>query len=183
MRILEIAQALLQKRGYNGFSYRHLAQELGIKTAAVHYHFPVKADLSVELVNQFRKALQQWSTSIDSHVTGALDRLDAFSEMHAAFLDQKVPCPAGILEAEYGPLPDRMCSEVQAFASEVHGWLARTLQQGRDSGEMVFPGDPDDQAVVIGATVQGALQMARAFNKDRYYTATLQLKKLISRRK
>lgn len=38
--ILDIAERLVQERGFNGFSYADVAVELGITKAALHYHFP-----------------------------------------------------------------------------------------------------------------------------------------------
>ena len=43
--ILDAAEELLQRRGYNAFSYHHIAVQLGIRNAAIHYHFPAKEDL------------------------------------------------------------------------------------------------------------------------------------------
>lgn len=43
VRILDVAERLLQVTGYNGFSYGDVAAELGITRAALHYHFNSKA--------------------------------------------------------------------------------------------------------------------------------------------
>ena len=43
-RILDIAERLVQTRGFNRFSYADIAAELGITTASVHYHFPARAN-------------------------------------------------------------------------------------------------------------------------------------------
>src|ERR1700712_3588596 len=50
VRILDVAERLLQVRGYNGFSYGDVATELGITGAALHYHFAGKAELGLALV-------------------------------------------------------------------------------------------------------------------------------------
>ena len=44
-RILDVAERLVQLRGFNDFSYADIARELGITTASLHYHFPSKAEL------------------------------------------------------------------------------------------------------------------------------------------
>lgn len=44
-RILDVAERLVQQRGFNGFSYRDVAAELGITTARLHYHFRGKGEL------------------------------------------------------------------------------------------------------------------------------------------
>ena len=43
-KILDLASNMLQEHGYNGFSYGHISKQLGVRNAAVHYHFPTKAD-------------------------------------------------------------------------------------------------------------------------------------------
>jgi len=178
-RILEIAQPLLQRRGFNGFSYRHLADALGIKTAAVHYHFPSKTDLGVELAAELRRGFQRWAADVDARIPSPRERLDAFFDMHRQFLDEEVASPLGVLEAAYSSLPARMQYGVRSLASEIHGWLARTLRQGLDNDELAFAGDADDQAIVLGATVRGALHLARAFGPDHYHAAISQLKQLM----
>ena len=39
-KILDVAERLVQLRGFNGFSYADVAEELGISKASLHYHSP-----------------------------------------------------------------------------------------------------------------------------------------------
>ena len=55
MEIIDLAERLVRVRGYNGFSYRDLAEQIGIKTASIHYHFPTKADLGEAMVENERE--------------------------------------------------------------------------------------------------------------------------------
>ena len=52
-RILDIAERLVQTRGFNNFSYADIASELGITTASLHYHFPGKAELGQALITRY----------------------------------------------------------------------------------------------------------------------------------
>ena len=54
-KIMDRAAHLLMNRGFNGFSYRDISSHLGVKNAAVHYHFPAKADLAMALVDEYRQ--------------------------------------------------------------------------------------------------------------------------------
>jgi TetR/AcrR family transcriptional repressor of nem operon len=49
-RTLDVAERLLQVRGFNGFSYADIAAELGVTKASLHYHFPSKAELGDALI-------------------------------------------------------------------------------------------------------------------------------------
>ncbi len=46
-QILDIAQRLVQTRGFNDFSYADIASALNISKASLHYHFASKAKLGV----------------------------------------------------------------------------------------------------------------------------------------
>ena len=52
-RILDVAEQLVQVRGFNGFSYADIAAELQITKAALHYHFASKADLGEALISRY----------------------------------------------------------------------------------------------------------------------------------
>ena len=56
-RILDIAEQLVQTRGFNAFSYADIAVALHITKASLHYHFPSKAVLGERLV-----APMEWVT-------------------------------------------------------------------------------------------------------------------------
>jgi TetR/AcrR family transcriptional repressor of nem operon len=49
-KVLDVAERLLQTRGYNGFSYADVAAELKITKASLHYHFACKAELGEALI-------------------------------------------------------------------------------------------------------------------------------------
>ena len=52
-RILDIAERLAQTRGFNGFSYADIAEELAVTKASLHYHFRSKADLGQALIVRY----------------------------------------------------------------------------------------------------------------------------------
>jgi AcrR family transcriptional regulator len=54
--ILDSARVLMMDRGYNGFSFRDIAAEVGIKSASIHYHFATKADLAEATARAYREA-------------------------------------------------------------------------------------------------------------------------------
>ena len=52
-QLLEHTLVLLGTRGYNGFSYRDLAELVGVKTSSIHYYFPTKEDLALAAVQTY----------------------------------------------------------------------------------------------------------------------------------
>ena len=51
--ILDVAERLVQTRGFNGFSYADVASELAVTKASLHYHFPSKAELGEALIDRY----------------------------------------------------------------------------------------------------------------------------------
>ncbi|MCJ7815695.1 MAG: TetR/AcrR family transcriptional regulator, partial [Xanthomonadales bacterium] len=51
-QIIDKAFQLMLQRGMNGFSYRDISEPLGVKNAAIHYHFPNKTDLIKALIDE-----------------------------------------------------------------------------------------------------------------------------------
>ena len=64
-RILDVAERLVQTRGYNGFSYADISAQLRIRNASVHYHFPTKTDLGKRLVSRYRQGFRRRRASPD----------------------------------------------------------------------------------------------------------------------
>ena len=66
LEIMSTAQELIQNKGYNGFSFRDVADAVGIKSASIHYHFPTKSDLVKEIAANYRAAFQLALGEIDA---------------------------------------------------------------------------------------------------------------------
>jgi TetR/AcrR family transcriptional repressor of nem operon len=52
-RILDVAEQLVQTRGFNGFSYADIAAAVGLTKATLHYHFATKAELGRRLIERY----------------------------------------------------------------------------------------------------------------------------------
>jgi TetR/AcrR family transcriptional repressor of nem operon len=51
--ILAATRRTAQAHGYSGLNFRELANEVGIKAASIHYHFPSKADLGAAVAKRY----------------------------------------------------------------------------------------------------------------------------------
>jgi TetR/AcrR family transcriptional repressor of nem operon len=52
-KILDLAESLIRKNGYNGVSFRDLASGIGVKSSSVHYYFPTKEDLGAKVARRY----------------------------------------------------------------------------------------------------------------------------------
>ncbi len=50
--ILSLADRLIRSKGFNAFSYADISGIMEIRNAAIHYHFPTKEDLGIQVINR-----------------------------------------------------------------------------------------------------------------------------------
>jgi TetR/AcrR family transcriptional regulator, transcriptional repressor for nem operon len=173
--ILNAAEDLLQRRGYNAFSYHHIAVQLGVRNAAIHYHFPAKEDLGVALVKRYQDRFRQWARTTDV-TENAWQRLQAYFQTYLDFLQADCKCcPGGVLGTEFHAIPETMREQARLLARDIHDWLIRTLEAGREQAVLRFAGRAEDKAVEIGAALQGGLQIARLAGPERFHQVLAQV--------
>jgi TetR/AcrR family transcriptional repressor of nem operon len=166
-RILDEAEQLMGARGYSGFSYQDISKPLGIRNAAVHYHFPTKADLGVAVIQRYRDMLAAAWKDFRAGRTTPQQQFDGYLKIftHEA-VSNRTLCPMGVLTADYFNLPDPMLEAGAKLKREVLEWLTEILAAGRECEEFRFEGGPEQKALMIMATLQGARQMARMIGND-----------------
>jgi AcrR family transcriptional regulator len=181
--ILNLAESLIQDKGFNGFSYAHIASELGVKNAAIHYHFPSKEALACAVVKRYRDRFQLWINNARVKDLSPQEKLDWFFGIYANMrADHGKVCLVGSLEAEFNSIPALLQEETKAMNGELLSWLQSVLSEGRAAGVFRFRGDPADKAALVLSSLQGGLQMARALGTQKFYAVVEQNKQDLSER-
>ena len=175
-RILDVAERLVQVRGFNGFSYADVASELGITKASLHYHFAGKAELGEALIGRYAARFAEALTEIDRGGGDAAAKLDAYAGLYADVLREKRMCLCGMLAADYDTLPRPMRDAVIGFFDDNEVWLARVLGEGQDDGSLRLGGSASEAAQAIIGGLEGALLIARPYGDvDRFQAAAKRL--------
>ena len=161
-QIMDRAAHLLMSRGFDGFSYRDISSHLGVKNAAVHYHFPAKSDLALALVDQYRQVLRKGTSEFMAYGGSALEQLEGFIlfTTHQCGIGRCI-CPFGAFSIDYNELPEDVRKATSDFMSETIKWLTKVMEVGRKQEEFQFSGEARPKALSILACLQGARQMAR----------------------
>jgi TetR/AcrR family transcriptional regulator, transcriptional repressor for nem operon len=162
-KILDLAERLVQMRGFNGFSYADIAGSLKMTKASLHYHFPAKAELGRRLIGRYEKNFLTALAEIDRSSSKAKQKLRRYAAIYAEVLRDGRMCLCGMLAAEYATLPKAMQKELKHFFDENERWLAAVLQEGRHSGELAFEGAPRDVAGMLVSSLEGAMMLARSY--------------------
>lgn len=166
---MDLAESFIQERGFNGFSYAHIAQALNVKNAAIHYHFPSKEALVTAVIQRYRDRFKLWINNARIKDLSPQEKLDWFFGIYTSTrADNGKVCLGGSLETEFNSLPDSLREQTQSLTRELLDWLQATLEEGRQAGVFHFRGDAKDKAAVILSSLQGGLQMARALGSEKF---------------
>lgn len=168
-KILDLGEELVQKRGFNAFSYHHISSQLGIKNAAIHYHFPTKEQLGLSIIDRTRERFSKWVNHPEHRVLPVENQLQWFVKIYQYNLDSDNRiCLMGSLASDYYTLPDSMQSAIRVLSNEVQNWMAQLLESGRLQGIIRYEGKSKDKAITIIASLAGSLQLARLLGNDLY---------------
>jgi len=174
-RILDIAEQLAQTRGFNGFSYADIAQEMHVTKASLHYHFPSKADLGRALIERYHVAFTQALVTIDQQTRKPREKLRRYVSLYDSVMRKNRMCLCGMLAAEYATLPALMQAELHRFFDANDMWLAAVLEHGRASGELAFLGPVRQRARTLIGALEGAMLIACAYGDARRFQSTAKL--------
>ncbi len=158
-QILDCAETAIKSGGYSAFSFRSIADQLDIKSASVHYHFPNKDDLVLAATERY---CEQFFEAIgDAGDSGALDRyLQAFD---AALGTGQGMCLCAVLATEAELLTETVAQRIGDFAKANQTWLKSALEhRGRDTDEAA------SLAYLIFASLEGGITFAR-ISRDRKF--------------
>lgn len=164
LHVLDVAERLIQTRGFNGFSYADVAAEVGITTASLHYHFPTKADLGLSLLQRYQETFEEALAELARSGGDTRTLLEGYAELYRSVLRKDRMCLCGMLAAEHSTLPASMQRALKSFFDANERWLAGVLEAGRRKGELKLTGAAREEARLVVAALEGALLVARSYD-------------------
>lgn len=167
--ILDIAETLIQTQGYNAFSFRDIAQAIGIKTSSIHYYFPTKAELGKAVVARHIDALHiELVEVLKNEAISSKKKIHLFldSVFSKTYASNRKMCLGGMLASDVLTLPETIQFEVRVFFNRIEKWLEQLLSQGKAKGDFHFTGSAKKEAEFILALLEGSLLLARLFQDE-----------------
>ena len=174
-RILDVAERLVQTRGFNGFSYADIALEVGITKASLHYHFATKAELGRTLIARYTQGFESALRTITAQLPRADARLRAYVKLYADVLANERMCLCGMVAAEYGTLPAPMQAAIRVFFEYNESWLSRLLEQGSREGCLSVRVAPEQAARMLVGALEGEMLIARAYGDPARFASAAEL--------
>lgn len=175
-QILDIAEALLQERGYHAFSYQHIASKLGVKNAAIHYHYPSKNDLAVALVARYRRRFGRWSENLEKDKAAPWVCFESYIDTCRYLIESNKICVLGMMAAEFNTMAVEVQREIQLLQDEVVSYFSDLLKRGKEQGDFSFLGDAGSKALVLTVQLQGSMQFAQVKGSEVFEVVVEQLR-------
>ena len=162
IRAIREAKGLIQSFGFNGFSFQHVADLLGIKKPSLFDHFKSKEELGVALVENYVETFTIWMETVEPF--GPKEKIGALFDLFYKFAkDQNRVCMAMALSADYNSLPKSMQKHLKGMIEIRHKWMIDVLAEGQK--KKVFRNDfkSTELAQLIVSAGWGAQTLSRAY--------------------
>lgn len=154
--ILDSAERFIRRGGFHAFSFRQIAEEIGIKSASVHYHFPTKEALGVAVTRRYHDRFMDFLGDPAESSRTPQKQLEHFQlGFLGAFEKDGAICLCGMLLSEAAELPKAVREAVRDFVEAQLVWLSAVVARAQ----------PRSRAVTrkaIARTLFGAMQGALA---------------------
>lgn len=162
-RALAVGKALVQKYGFNGFSFQHVADALDIRKPSLFAHFESKEDLGCQILAVYKQDFQRWTQTIAVFEPRA--KIGALFEVFFGFSESPTRasklCPLSALIADFHTLPKSMQKSLDGLFADQAQWLKQTIAEGQRHGGFRKDTPPADLAELIMAIGLGAQLVAR----------------------
>jgi TetR/AcrR family transcriptional regulator, transcriptional repressor for nem operon len=165
-QIIQIADCLIREKGYNAFSFYDISKKVGIKTASIHYHFPLKSDLGVAVIEGH---IEMISNVIEKHKSKSpTERLDKFFSIYSDINKENKVCLVGSLASNFNTLDEQIQINLIKFTELMLNWVCGFLEEGRNSKVFSFEGSARTKAVMIITNMLALLQLSRLSYKKEF---------------
>lgn len=160
-RLLNSAEDLIRQRGYDGFSYSDVAEDVGIRKASIHHHFPTKADLGLEALRVYAERFTRALYEVEHQTSSAGHALTGYINLYRAALGEgKQLCLCVALSLGPDRLETPIVEALRRFHSDSLAWLERVLRRAQGDGSITLA-HPREAASIL-ALMEGAQLLARA---------------------
>src|ERR1700759_5621401 len=104
--IMNSAERRIRIGGFNGFSFRDIASDVGVKSSSVHYHFPTKEKLAAAVLRRYTEYVAKL---IDEESADGADPIAVWTRAFRSTVRSKDHmCPAAVLGAGAMDLPSEV---------------------------------------------------------------------------
>lgn len=166
--IVRFAEELIRTKGYNAFSYADISKLVKIKNATIHYYFPSKSDLGVEVIKGtvlvFKEHTSSWVN------LPYREQLKNYVAIYEQSKNNNWVCVMGALLPIYDTLSDSMKAELERLANMILEWLTDLFAKGKETNVFHYTESPKTKAYLVQSSLLASLLFNKVLSKDGYQT-------------
>jgi len=162
--IIELADELIRKRGFNAFSYSDIAVPLAVRNAAIHYYFPSKSDLGEAVIDVEMKKVEEYRRE-SAHLKGD-EQLKLLVGVFRRNNRLRLICLMGSLTPDYDTFEEPMRRKVKEMCTGILDWVTVALAKAREEGRLQYEGAPGDRALLVVSTLLSSLLLSRVLGEN-----------------
>jgi AcrR family transcriptional regulator len=169
---VDVAQRLIQAKGYDGFSIQDVIDEVGASKGAFYHYFGAKSDLLEAVVERMADGVEAaWDPVMSRPDRNAVQRFEGILATTAQYKAARRELALAILEAWLSDRNAILREKLRKMvARRLTPVLVRILRQGVDEGEFTTT-DPEASARVVVALILGSQEEASRLFVDRQANA------------
>lgn len=174
-RIIDAAMELFVYQGYGPTGLSEIARKAGAQGGSIYHFFPTKEELVAATLE--RRKLQLWPEllspvwdKVDDPIERVFKLMDQYRQM-LLMTEFSHGCPIGNLALE---LAESHPNTRRLLAENFDGWLRGVADCFRAAAGRLPPAtDPDQLAVFVLTTMEGAVMLARTYRDLTAYDAAI----------
>lgn len=164
--LLREAETQVRTKGFAAFSYADLSEQVGIRKASIHHHFPTKEKLGNALIEEYLVQFQQELDALSGKRISGAAKLRRYGDFFSEGLSEGLLPLCGALASDVAYLPPSMQAQVKRFFELHLVWLRETIAAAIDGGEFRHDLNADRAALHVLSTLQGASLVAWALGDE-----------------
>jgi TetR/AcrR family transcriptional repressor of nem operon len=166
-KIVEASAPIFNQHGYEGSSLNDLMEATGLKKGGIYRHFASKEELAAEAFDYTWEAA--WNARL-LHVDEKSNGIEKLKQLIANLVEHRSPVAGGCPVLNTATEADDGNPVLRAHvAKALRSWLTRIqviVEQAQKRGEARAGVDPKVVAMLIVASLEGALMISRLQRND-----------------
>jgi len=162
-KILKEGRSLLQKHGYNGFSFQDIADVLKIKKPSLYDHYSSKEKLIIAILEDYGIMFEIWTEKVKDLSSSEKIR-QVFHVFYSFSCDGKKVCPVLALTTDLKILTKPIQLAMKSFIDKWLLWLSEVLADGQKKQVIRMDIAPAELSQIIYSQIMGAQLQAKIRN-------------------
>ena len=159
IKLEQSATESVQRIGLNNLSFRHLAEDNGIKSSSVHYYFPEKGNLANAIIENYTRQFADNLDQITEKHTHPKKKLIEFVKIFEQVVEDDKLCLCGMMAAEVNNLQQDARELLDHFFIQAEDWLCDIFESNKN--QLTIDVKPRQLARLVLSGLEGAILLDR----------------------